>query len=362
MELLQNDRTVPIYAPVTIGADAGSGWTERLRTAAVESSEILGGTTEALDWARLVGATAPLPGEGRTARLWELLATIASVDLEVARTVEPHIDALAILAQLPESPPLAMVGADALSTWGVFASEGGPSRVFAQRSDSGWLLTGTKAWCSLATIVSHALVTAHTGETTRRLFAVDLDTAQVQTDFGPWHARGLQRVVSAPVHFDRAHGVPIGPDEWYLERPGFQWGGIGVAACWFGGAVGVARTLHARARRREPDLLAQVPIGMVDRALWSARLALSEAADAVDAHLPAEEMKRIAKRTRGVVAESAERVLGCAAAAMGPEPMTNDPLHAQRVADLQVYLQQHHAGRNDAALGRIFAGTELSPW
>lgn len=48
----------------------------------------------------LVGGleTSPLPGRGGTLRLWETLATIAAADLTVARTAEPHLDTLAILA------------------------------------------------------------------------------------------------------------------------------------------------------------------------------------------------------------------------------------------------------------------------
>ncbi|HEY0217673.1 MAG TPA: hypothetical protein VGC57_14885 [Cellulomonas sp.] len=39
------------------------------------------------------------PGRGATVRLWELLATLAADDLAVARAVEPHLDAVAILDQ-----------------------------------------------------------------------------------------------------------------------------------------------------------------------------------------------------------------------------------------------------------------------
>ena len=41
----------------------------------------------------------PLPGSGATVELWEALATLAAADLSVARAVEPHLDAVAILAE-----------------------------------------------------------------------------------------------------------------------------------------------------------------------------------------------------------------------------------------------------------------------
>lgn len=39
------------------------------------------------------------PGGAGTAALWEVLATVAARDLAVARAIEPHLDALAILEQ-----------------------------------------------------------------------------------------------------------------------------------------------------------------------------------------------------------------------------------------------------------------------
>ena len=38
--------------------------------------------------------------------------------------------------------------------------------------------------------------------------------------------------------------------------------------------------------------------------------------------------------------------------ALGPAPLAFDADHAARVADLEIYLRQHHAERDVAALGR----------
>ena len=46
-----------------------------------------------------IGRTAPKPGEGNTAKLWELLASVTAVDVAAGRVLEPHLDALAILTQ-----------------------------------------------------------------------------------------------------------------------------------------------------------------------------------------------------------------------------------------------------------------------
>ena len=61
-----------------------------------------GDVRAALALARDHGARLPLPGDAGTALLWSALATVAAVDLTVARVLEPHLDAHAILAQAEE--------------------------------------------------------------------------------------------------------------------------------------------------------------------------------------------------------------------------------------------------------------------
>ena len=56
---------------------------------------------------------------------------------------------------------------------------------------------------------------------------------------------------------------------------------------------------------------------------------------------------------RQVVADSAEETLTRLAHALGPAPLTGDEEHARRVADLTVYLRQHHAERDLARQGSM---------
>lgn len=311
-----------------------------------------------LRWASQLGQELPLPGSGGTAELWSTLAHIAAADVEVARMVEPHLDAIAILAQaqadrIDLAALSSRLGTDPTSTWGVYAAEGPGVRLLAEEGPGGWSLTGTKPWCSLATEASHALVTAWTSETTRRLFAVPLRSDTVSAHPGPWHSRGLSRVVSAPVDFTRTPAVPIGDDGWYLARAGFSWGGMGVAAIWWGGARPLVRALTDAARSERVDQLAQMYAGRADAADWTARLALTHAADAVDRGVSGEEGKLLAARSRAVVARAAEEILTLADRALGPAPLTADEAHAKRVADLRIYLRQDHAERDLARLGSL---------
>ncbi len=321
-------------------------------TSPIESAitaDDFGASVEAtLAWCVEVGRTAPVIGTGRTRELWELLATTAEIDVAAARMLEPHLDALAILQQ-------AGVPVESGSSWGVFAAEAPEMRLTAERSGTRWILRGIKPWCSLAANLSHALVAAHVGDAQRGLFAVDLRAPGVHPHTGPWFARGLPQVVSAPVEFDGVAAAPVGDPGWYLSRPGFAWGGMSVATCWWGAALALLHPLTVAARREHADQLAAVHLGRADAALWGARAVLAEAADLIDGDAPFDE-RLLAERVRAVVMDATTLVLAEADAALGPAPLVTDLAHARRVADLHLYLRQHHGPRDLARIGRSLAG------
>ena len=307
----------------------------------------------ALALARRWGAELGTPGGGDTRALWEHLATVAADDLGAARAIEPHLDAIAILEQAGAARPA--------GTWGVFAAEGGPP-LRALREGDRWILDGTKPWCSLADRLDSALVTALRDDGERQLFAVDLRQTGVTAHNEEWVARGLTEIPSGSVDFERVEATPVGDPGWYLARPGFAWGGIGVAACWYGGAVGIARDLFA-AQRRRTDEIAQLHLGAVDAALVASRLALADAAERIDGGTATGgDGKLLAKRVRAVVAAACEATLIHSAHALGPAPQARDAAHAKRVADLELYILQHHAEHDLASLGRGVLEGDDAPW
>ncbi|MCG2624305.1 acyl-CoA dehydrogenase [Arthrobacter sp. I2-34] len=345
--------------PVFLGPGRQAGEAlDLLHDAAARARCSAGDAGAAIDAALALGPRVPLPGSGQTLLLWEVLATLGAADLTAARVVEPHLDALAILAQDgSEAPPG--------GSWGVFAAEAGGVRLEATEGAGGWRLSGRKPWCSLGAQLSHAVVTAHLADGGRRAFAVDLRQAGVAAAADGWISRGLSAVRTQSLDFDGADAVPVGPAGWYLDRPGFAWGGMGVAACWYGGAASVARRLLQGCLEREPDQLALAALGRVDTALHGARTALAEAADAVDAGEAAGTAGAVlAYRTRGTVHAAAELVLQTAAHNLGPAPLAFEEEHARCVADLQIYLRQYHGARDLAALGRMLLSGpgEKVPW
>lgn len=314
-----------------------------------------------------IGHRAPLPGAGRTGELWDLLMALGSRDLTVARVVEPHLDALAILDQAGMTP----LGDVAGGLLGVYAAEGRGLRLTAEpRSRGGtgprsayWELSGGKPWCSLADRVERFLVTAWVDEGRRSLFLVDRATPGITAGEESWVARGLAQVESPTLHFRGVSAVEVGGPEWYLERPGFAWGGIGVAAVWLGGALGVARRVLHQGRLRPADQIAQMHLGALDATLHAARTVLHEAARSVDAgKATGREGALLAARVRQVVRRACEEVLTRADHALGPAPLTAEEEHARRVHDLHLYIRQEHAERDQAALGALILDHDADPW
>jgi alkylation response protein AidB-like acyl-CoA dehydrogenase len=277
----------------------------------------------------------------------DAVAALAAGDLTVARVLEPHLDALIILREADR--PLPSEG-----SWGVFAAEDPRRPLRAEPSDTGWRLSGTKPWCSLAGLLDRALVTAQAPDG-NRLFAVDLTAQGVQVADGRgWVAHGLPAVTSVPVEFDATPAEPVGAPGWYLDRPGFGWGAVRVAACWLGGLTALVDQLREQvAARHSGDPLRGYNLGQADLARWSAELAVNHAATAIDADyaLPADQARRLAARTRAVVAGAVEVVLTQVGHALGPAPLAFDAEYAQRVADLTLYVRQHHAERDLSAHG-----------
>ncbi|WP_405161391.1 acyl-CoA dehydrogenase family protein [Nocardia sp. NBC_01499] len=292
-----------------------------------------------------------LPGSGGTIERWRALADFTFGNVVVGRMVEAHADAAAILAELGG----AAVARSQL--WGVWAAEPPKPVLQATFGPDGWTLHGRKPWCSGATICTHALVTARAGDE-RRLFAVDLAQPSIRAVPDTWHAVGMRESDSGAVDFTDAVAEPIGEPGAYLTRPGFWHGAIGVAACWYGGACAVARTLHDRAT----DEHALAHLGAVMSGLHAAAVCLADAAREIDAD-PTDRActARLRARTvRAVVEDAATATIDRVGRALGAGPLCADAEHARRVADLTVYLRQSHAERDLAALGRDYAEKEFS--
>jgi hypothetical protein len=119
------------------------------------------------------------------------------------------------------------------------------------------------------------------------------------------------------------------------------------------GALGAARSLLAAARAQPRDSHTLAHLGAVDALVTGLAAHLATAAAEVDADPAGSAAQRRAMRLRARVEAGATEILDRVGRALGPAPMCLDPVHAQRAADLPVYLRQSHAERDLAGLGGL---------
>ena len=192
----------------------------------------------------------PEAGFGDKAARFAALANWATRDLSLARLVDRHVDALAILEEAGHEP-------DPSATYGVWAARQSAGGTTARLTTDGWCLTGEKPFCSGTPRFDRALVTAECDDG-YRLFDVSVAESVTAVHAGSWPAIGMAESLSETLDFG-GPPVPmscaIGPPNFYLERQGFWFGATGVAACWYGGARGLVQEVLCSIGEDPPELV-----------------------------------------------------------------------------------------------------------
>ena len=292
------------------------------------------------DRVRSLAAAWPLkPGDGE-GDVWRHLSAAGREDLAVARLLEGHVDALRILAEAGREPVHGAV-------YGVWASASGGTGLAL----AGGELDGVLRYCSGAWFLDRALVVAAAPDG-RRLFDVDVRGGGLTRHEDTWPAVGMDvtRSVDVTVRGLRAGADDaVGPPGFYLDRPGFTAGGVGVAAVWLGGAAGVLDTVVSGLRRLEPAPHQLAHVGAMTVAVTAADAVLDALAARHDAG--AALTAADALLARSAVESAVGDVLARAPRVTGPTPMCRDAAFAHRLADLGVYVRQHHAEADLERLG-----------
>jgi alkylation response protein AidB-like acyl-CoA dehydrogenase len=292
----------------------------------------------------------PEPGCGQTLRRWSALARLGRTDLALARLAEGHADALAILAEAKR-----MQAQDA--TYGVWAARTGGTGAALTSGEGGLRLTGTVRFCSGASVLDRALVAAEAPDrsSTAWLVEVDLAAPGVHNDPDSWPALGMDASDSLDVHFDDvavAEDMIVGIDGWYLSRRGFRLGSGGVAAVWLGGAMrGYDQCLAMLRERGRPDEHQLAHVGELASMLSATDALLANTAHAVDT-VPDLDLTTSIGLTKSAAERAGRAIVDIVPRITGPGPLCWDRSIAQHLADLAVYIRQHHAERDLAKLGR----------
>lgn len=290
----------------------------------------------------------PLPGKGNTLKRWRRLAEIAASDVCLVKVLEAHYDALAILAELGEGDK------DVGSLCAAWAAEPPGARLDYRDG----IVSGTKAWCSGASLVDTALVSTHAGTDAAQLVLITMGASGITADHSGWNAIGMGRVVSGQLEFDSVDAQPIGLPGSYHCRPGFWHGGAGVAACWFGAVTAIAETLRA-SMKTPADPYACAHLGAIDVGISAAKAQLRHTAAVIDSQ-PGSSHQVPVMRLRALMEQLATDVIDRVGRALGPGPLCQDLEHARRCSDLSVFIRQSHAERDWAALGTAAAQREYT--
>jgi len=290
----------------------------------------------------VIAEPVPLPG-GHTAERHQRLFEVGREDLSVARLVEAHWDAVAILAEAGrEAEPGAL--------YGVWAAEA-PDKVLRME---GLSITGTKPFCSGAGMVDRALVTVK--EPAACLVDVDLraQDGRVRFDDSAWKSSAFAETKTSLATFAsvtlKNAGI-VGESGYYLQRPGFWHGACGPAACWAGGAAGL---LHWALDQKRDDPHTLAHLGAMKATVWSMQAVLQIAGDEIDAawnDVEAAQMRALA--VRHVIEQGCTDLMRRLTRAYGPHPLAMNETISRRYQELDLYVRQSHAERDLEALGAL---------
>lgn len=288
------------------------------------------GLVEGVAWAAL-----PWPA------LVEELISLGRTDVPLARLAEGHVDALKILDQAGARP---VAGA----LYGVWASRSARTGLRAAEDGDHLRLSGTLRFASGSGLLDRALVPVWFDE--QRSVLLDLDVTGLAFDASVWRTAAM---VPSRTYETRLEDLSVprsaqrGAEGFYLGRPGFSAGGLGVAACWVGGAARVLDVLLALHPRPRP--VQQRRFGAIRTDLVVAAAAVR--AGGVLLEDPATDTGPVALEVRTVVAEAVHRVLANARLLTGPTGLALDDAVAHVVPDLELYVLQHDLDAAFAALG-----------
>ncbi len=278
------------------------------------------------------------------AELVEALLVLGRTDVPLARLAEGHLDAVRILGQAGAEPV-------ARALYGVWASRSQQTGLRAEPVGAdGLRIDGTLRFASGAGLLDRALVPVWLAD--GRHLLVDLDVTGLPVDATVWRSGAMQasrthelRVAELAV----PAGAQVGEPDFYLRRPGFFPGGVGVAACWVGGAARVVDLL--RDRHPQPSPTQQSRFGRIRTDLVAAAATVRAAGQVLDDPPGGLDRQLLATEARAVAAEAVRRILHEARLLTGPAGLALDDGIAHAVPDLEMYTLQQNSDGDAALLG-----------
>ncbi len=309
--------------------------------APAELHKAMDGLAGRLDWPQLSWAG-----------LTEGLLRVGVTDIPLGRLVEGHVDALRILGQAGVEPrPTAR--------YGVWASRSAGTGIAAVVESADLRLNGTIRFASGAGILDRALVPVWLDPETHLL--VDLAVDRLPVDRSHWQTSAMRvshshTVTVEDLVVDAADVV--GEPGFYLGRPEFLPGGVGVAAVWAGGLSRVLDVTVAMLAGRRVTEAQDARLGRVRLQLIAALVAVRTAGHRLDelwSDLPdpatATLVAEVVTESRAVVAHAVMAALPEVRLLAGPAGLAFDPDLGHAADDLGLYASQLNVDVEATRLG-----------
>ncbi|MBC7529971.1 MAG: hypothetical protein H7318_00225 [Oligoflexus sp.] len=286
------------------------------------------------------------PGHGNSWSRFSALMEFGAYNLSVAKLLESHFDAITIMDEAHFTPEAGI--------YAVWASKFGGKHLTGIRNGDRWQIRGDIAFASGIDAIDFAIVPVET-DSGEYLFQIPRATI-TSIDKSQWNASGMELSDTAWVTVEALlhDSNRMGSADFYLNRRGFWPGGIGVAACWLGGATGIfenwVKTSSAKAYKEPHD---QAQRGRAYSSLKACTIYLRYLATRIeDPKTSIAELRREALSFRHLVDQTCSDLVTQSLRAIGPILMVSDAEHLQRCMDLQIFTRQCHAEKDWATLSK----------
>ncbi len=288
--------------------------------------------------------------------LTDALLAAGRADVPLARLIEGQIDAVRILDQAGRLPRTGAL-------YGVWASRSRHSGIAAEPTADGLVLNGTLRFASGAGVLDRALIPVWVDDDHHLLLDLDVSNFEVDTTSWATAAMEVSRSHTVVLHDQLVPATSqVGKTDFYLSRPAFFPGGVGVAACWLGAAARIVDLLLGWLRPPLPTPM-ELRLGRIRIAVAAAGSAIRCGAQMLDQLLPVtapsaeadfsgDQLQQLSTEVRAVVGASVERILTEAHRLAGPAGLAGDRDLSRAVHDLQLYVLQQNADGDAGYLGR----------
>ncbi|MCW2811370.1 MAG: hypothetical protein JWP61_1828, partial [Friedmanniella sp.] len=247
--------------------------------------------------------------------------------------------------------------------YGIWASRSGATGVRVRPDGDDLVLDGVLRFASGAGVIDRSLVPVWT--TDEHHLLVDLDVSALPVDAAGWQsgAMTVSRTHTVTLVDVRAPArAVVGPVDFYLDRPAFLPGGVGVAAVWAGGLARLVDTVLGWLRRSTPVM--DVRLGRLRTHLVLATAAARQAGLRLDGLLTpdgslrepggADLLAPVCTEARAAVAQTVRLALEDARAVAGAAGLAFDAALTHAVDDLGLYTAQQPADADAETLGRTW--------